>query len=144
MGNDGQHASVWSEYKWRRTLTWAIPLMLFVVAFTLGISYVVTWLFVAPIVAFAVLQMLWFQCWPCPRCGKPFTQPKRDITYSKQCRHCGLALWKDPGDVDAYREKQRRGEARLAAYKAKVADKRKASWRKLLSPKPRRTSKRVR
>ena len=149
MSKDGQRAVVWSEYRRRRTLTWAIPLTLFAMGLTPGMSgyYNGPWLFVIAIIAVGVLQELWFQRWPCPRCGKPFTWTtwtRSAIAYSKQCRHCGLALWKDPGDVDAYREKQRRGEARLAAYKAEVTSKRKAAWRKLLRPKPGRTSKRVR
>lgn len=35
--------------------------------------------------------------WPCPRCGRPFTESKRDLTYSSQCQKCGLDLWSEPG-----------------------------------------------
>ena len=136
MGNDRAPAPVWAEYRRRRTLTWALPLLLVVVAFAFSITtyYDGPWLFIAAIIALAVLKLLWFQRWPCPRCGKPFTQPK-------QCWHCGLALWNDPGDVDAYREKQRRVDAMLAVHAAEVRGKRYALWRKFVSSKPRRTSK---
>jgi Zn-finger nucleic acid-binding protein len=144
MGNDGERAAVWAEYRRRRTLTWTLPLVLIVVAFAFSITthYGGPWLFIAAIITLTVLKALWFQRWPCPRCGKPFTQPKRGLTYSKQCRHCGLGLWKDAGDVDAYREKQRRGEARLAAYAAEATrGKRHPLWRKLVRSKPGGTSK---
>ena len=97
-------------------LAWALPLALIMVAFAFSLTthYDGPWLFIVAIIALAVLH-LWFERWPCPRCGKPFTQPKRDLTYSKQCQHCGLGLWKDAGDVDAYREKQR-----LTAHAAEV------------------------
>jgi hypothetical protein len=143
MGNDGERRDVWAEYRRRRTVTWALPLALIVVAFAFGITtnYDGPWLFIAAAIALAVLQLLWFQRWPCPRCGKPFAQSKRDLAYSKQCWHCGLALWKDPGDVDAYREKQRRVDAMLAAHATEVRANRSALWRKFVRPKPRRTSK---
>jgi|SRR5580698_1406453 hypothetical protein len=144
MGNEGECPAVWAEYRRRRTLTWAIPLVLIAVAFAFAITriYDGPWLLIAPFIALGVLQMLWFQRGPCPRCGKPFTEPKRDITYSKQCQHCGLGLWKNPGDVDAYREKQRRGEAVRAAYADKgLSGKRYPLWRKFVRPKPRGKSK---
>ena len=146
MGNDGQRADVWAEYRRRRTLTWGLPLALVVVAFAFSITtyYDGPWLFIAGIIALAVLKLLWFQRWPCPRCGKPFTQPKRDLTFSKQCWHCGLALWKDPGAVDTYREKQRRVDAMLTAHAAEERGKRDALWRKFVKPKPRRASKQER
>lgn len=138
-GDDTERPGVWGEYRRRRTLAWALPLALIVVAFALGITgdYNGPWLFVASPISLGVLQ-LWFQHWPCPRCGKPFTEPKRDLTYSEQCRRCGLGLWKDAGNVDAYREKQRRGEAILAAYGAEVRrGKRYPSWREFFRPRRR-------
>ncbi len=135
MVNDGQRANVWAEYRRRRTLTWAIPLVLIVLAFAFSITTVYDgpWLFMAAIIALGALQLQWFQRWPCPRCGKPFAEPKRDLTYSKRCWHCGLTLWKDPGDVDAYREKRRQAATVLAAYAAGVRGKRLALWRKRTS-----------
>ena len=146
MSNDGRRADAWAEYRRRRTLTWALPVVLIAVAFAFSITthYDRPWLFIAALIVLAVLKLLWFERWPCPRCGKPFAQPKRDLTFSKQYWHCGLALWKDPGDVDAYREKQRRVDAILAAHAAEVRGKRYALWRKVVSPKPRRTSKQER
>lgn len=133
MNTDGGHTEAWAEYRRRRTLTWILPLALILVAFALGIGgyYDGPWLFEAAVVALLVLKLLWFEHWPCPRCGKPFAQSQRGIAYSKQCGHCGLALWKDPGDVDAYREKRRRVDAMLAAHAAEQHHKRYASWRKL-------------
>jgi endogenous inhibitor of DNA gyrase (YacG/DUF329 family) len=64
------------------------------------------WPFIIAFISVGALH-LWFNRWPCPRCGKPYTEPKRDLTYSEQCQHCGLGLWKDPEDVADYRERQR-------------------------------------
>src|ERR1700689_148799 len=38
MGNDGERRDVWAEYRRRRTVTWALPLALIVVAFVFGIT----------------------------------------------------------------------------------------------------------
>lgn len=88
---------VWAGYRRRRTLTWAFPLKLMAIAFVLALtdSYNGPWLFIVAIITFGVLHV-WFEHWPCPRCGKPFTNPKRDLTYSKACLNCGLGLWKRP------------------------------------------------
>jgi endogenous inhibitor of DNA gyrase (YacG/DUF329 family) len=88
-------------------MAWLIPLVIMGMAFASDISGVYTgpWLFIFSVAVFGV-PFFWFQSWPCPRCGRPFTEPKRDLTYSQRCHHCGLGLWKEPGDVVTYRRKQ--------------------------------------
>lgn len=114
---------VWIEYRRRRTLAWAIPVALCGVAF--AVSFVsrndqkLMVAFFLPLLAFVVLYER-FVLWPCPRCGKPFTMPKRDLTFEKKCCNCGLDLWKAPGDVGRYREKQARVDALMAEYTEKM------------------------
>lgn len=122
-----QNSSTWAEYRRRRTLTWAVPLTLILVAF--GLSVPTPWPFIVAIIVFGVLYFR-FERWRCPRCSRPFTEPKRDLAYSKQCWNCGLHLWGDPGDVVGYRERQCRVDAMLAAHTADVHSKeRQRLWR---------------
>jgi len=78
-------------------LTWAIPAAVVFIASLLALTdrYNGPWVFIAAVITFGVLYF-WFERWPCPRCGKPFTHPKRDLTFSQKCCHCGLDLWKQP------------------------------------------------
>src|SRR5260370_34104338 len=88
---------VWAAYRRRRTLAWTIPVVLLIFAIlksSSGGSFVTPRIaFSAPIVAYAVLYLR-FVRWPCPRCGKPFTQGQPyGLPYQKACQFCGLLLW---------------------------------------------------
>jgi hypothetical protein len=106
-GKHDEPEAVWAEYRRRRTLAWAVPLLLLTGAFALSLSklYSGPWPFMVPVIIFTALYFR-FQLWPCPRCGKPFTETKRDLTFSRCCQNCGLKLWTDAGDVDAYRKRR--------------------------------------
>jgi hypothetical protein len=86
-----------------------LVLMTFAIAFALSVSEVSNgpWVFIFTPVVFGAL-FFWFRAWPCPRCAKSFAGYERGFTYAKCCQSCGLALWNDPGDVSAYRQKQQK------------------------------------
>lgn len=136
MGKEKERAAVWAEYQLRRTLAWVVPL-----ALTVAALLPEPWLISVAVSALVGLKMLW-ERWPCPRCGRPFEGVKRnsDWSYSKQCQNCSLGLWKNPGDVEAYREKRRRSDALLAAHAAELRRGRRLWWRHFFRRKPKRKS----
>ena len=85
----------------------SLVLATFGIAFALNVAEVFNgpWVFIFTPIVFGSL-FLWFHAWPCPRCEKSFTGYQRGFTYARRCQCCGLELWKDPGDVIAYRQQQ--------------------------------------
>jgi hypothetical protein len=78
-------------------MAWAIPLALIILAIlnsgTSARPVAPLIAFSVPILAYAVLYFR-FVRWPCPRCGKPFTQGRPyGLPYQKTCQFCGLPLW---------------------------------------------------
>jgi hypothetical protein len=82
------YANAWADYKRRRLAGWLVPLALLLASWgihSFSASAPLA-LFVAAVVAWLGLQK-WYESWPCPRCGKCFTEPgKAHIA----CANCGL------------------------------------------------------
>lgn len=97
LNNIDGTTDVWTGYRRRRTAAWAIPVTVIAVACVLSLTgrYDGPWLFIVAVITFGALYF-WFERWPCPKCRKPFTSPKRDLTYSTACQNCGLGLWERP------------------------------------------------
>ncbi len=82
------YTRAWADYKRRRLAGWLLPLALLLGSW--GIRNVSDnaplVLFVLAFVAWFALQA-WYERWPCPRCGKRFTEPGKAHT---SCTGCGL------------------------------------------------------
>jgi ribosomal protein L37E len=85
---DQNYAHAWADYKRRRLVGWLVPAVLLLGSWAIKTysSQAPLALFVAAVVAWLGLQN-WYERFPCPRCGKRFTEPGK---VSEACSNCGL------------------------------------------------------